>query len=624
LFIAAVAACGDDGVNVTSTSDTDTDTSESGDGPTTNDTSDSDPTTSMSATMADTTTDDPTADTTVDPTADTTVDPTDDTTTDDPTDDSSSSDDGPGPVCGDDVVNGREVCDGEDLGSEDCASQGFDAGTLSCDANCELDTTECSLNCGNGTVEDPEACDTDDFAGADCVSEGFDAGELGCSDTCELDTTGCISMNCGNGVLEGMETCDGMDVGAETCATQGFDAGVLGCDVSCNLFDTSACTNSNCCEVHPEAGCDDDACEATVCAADSFCCDNQWDSFCTDASFDLCPALCETECGDGITSGAEQCDGADLENSSCGALGFFSGTLACDVSCNFDTTECNDPPGTCCTANGSPECTDDACEAAVCAIDPTCCSDVWDQECADAAAANDACLDVPTCPGSVCGDGTVNGDEVCEDGQLNGQSCGALGYVDPPSTNCCAANGAPGCDNDTCEATVCAIDPFCCNNQWDSLCGEEAIANCGAVCNPAVLGCDGCDSFDTSGCAQNLPTCVEQDIGSATGPAVASGNLAGEDEDITQSCGLGGVDRTIRFIVPQAGTYVFDTVGSGYDTVLSINSNCNQDTALGCNDDAIGAASQLTLDLQAGQSIVIAVSGFNGQTGNWILNITAL
>ena len=46
--------------------------------------------------------------------------------------------------CGDGVRHAEaEVCDGEDLGDADCASEGFVGGTLACTERCELDTTAC-------------------------------------------------------------------------------------------------------------------------------------------------------------------------------------------------------------------------------------------------------------------------------------------------------------------------------------------------------------------------------------------------------------------------------------------------------------------------------------------------
>lgn len=48
------------------------------------------------------------------------------------------------------------------------------------------------------------------------------------------------------------------------------------------------------------------------------------------------------DCGDdSINVAGEQCDGIDLGGEDCTTLGFSSGTLACDVSCGFDTSGCD-------------------------------------------------------------------------------------------------------------------------------------------------------------------------------------------------------------------------------------------------------------------------------------------
>ena len=44
---------------------------------------------------------------------------------------------------------------------------------------------------------------------------------------------------------------------------------------------------------------------------------------------------------------------------------------------------------------------------------------------------------------------------------------------------------------------------------------------------------------------------------------------------------------------------------------------------LACNDDFdFTPQSQLTIDLALGQAILVVVDGYNGATGNWVLNIT--
>jgi hypothetical protein len=105
----------------------------------------------------------------------------------------------------------------------------------------------------------------------------------------------------------------------------------------------------------------------------------------------------------------------------------------------------------CCTSGHGAGCETTICEAAVCACDPFCCDVVWDDACAS------------TGFGGGCGAQLLCG-TLCEAG------------------SCCVANVVPGCNDEVCEAIVCAEDPFCCDNMWDSVCVSEAIAFCGDLC----------------------------------------------------------------------------------------------------------------------------------------------
>lgn len=52
-----------------------------------------------------------------------------------------------GPVCGDGIVEGEEVCDGADLGGESCVSQGYDSGVLNCLPDCTgFDYSGCEVD----------------------------------------------------------------------------------------------------------------------------------------------------------------------------------------------------------------------------------------------------------------------------------------------------------------------------------------------------------------------------------------------------------------------------------------------------------------------------------------------
>jgi predicted outer membrane repeat protein len=58
-------------------------------------------------------------------------------------------------------------------------------------------------------------------------------------------------------------------------------------------------------------------------------------------------------------------------------------------------------------------------------------------------------------------------------------------------SDCCFAHGTPGCDDPTCEATVCGVDTFCCSVEWDWLCADQARELCPELCpecHPSVLG----------------------------------------------------------------------------------------------------------------------------------------
>lgn len=75
--------------------------------------------------------------------------------------------------------------------------------------------------------------------------------------------------------------------------------------------------------------------------------------------------------------------------------------------------------------------------------------------------------------------------------------------------DCFAANATPGCDDTECCEVVCALDPFCCDVQWDGVCAEQAMLSqaCGhgdSVCSEiaGMPGAECCDSHGGIGCSQ--------------------------------------------------------------------------------------------------------------------------
>jgi len=116
------------------------------------------------------------------------------------------------------------------------------------------------------------------------------------------------------------------------------------------------------------------------------------------------------------------------------------------------TITCGQPPvGSCCTANGTPGCSEASCRDEVCACDPFCCLNEWDEGCA---------VENQLIPG-------------CDARSLCASLCG--------ESECCFPHGTPGCADIACETAICACDPLCCTENWDFNC---------AVRNSRIPGCE--------------------------------------------------------------------------------------------------------------------------------------
>lgn len=111
-------------------------------------------------------------------------------------------------------------------------------------------TTPSRPVCGDNIKEDGELCDGTDLAGASCGSliPGY-TGDLRCSSDClNYDTSMCYteiidnSGYCGNNVKEAGEICDGADLAGATCGALmlGY-MGKLSCSWDCINYDTTMC-----------------------------------------------------------------------------------------------------------------------------------------------------------------------------------------------------------------------------------------------------------------------------------------------------------------------------------------------------------------------------------------------
>jgi len=179
----------------------------------------------------------------------------------------------------------------------------------------------------------------------------------------------------------------------------------------------------------------------------------------------------------------------------------------------------------------------------------------------------------------------------------------------------------------------------------DTWAGSEGafVLNIGAqICTPADTRCNAdtvtletCNALGSAWVGTTCPNGCEEDagarctmicadIGSTVAPNVANGDVSTLTATMTGTCGGGAVgpDTCFTFTAPAADNYIFDTVGSTYDTVLYVVDFLTG-TSLGCNDDFTGTQSQVTIPLALGQQVNVVVDAYSATpTGTYVLNIS--
>lgn len=153
-------------------------------------------------------------------------------------------------------------------------------------------------------------------------------------------------------------------------------------------------------------------------------------------------------------------------------------------------------------------------------------------------------------------------------------------------------------------------------------------------------GTDSGSSDSGSGDTGSLADCVDEDIGSAMGRAVASGSTLGAGDDFDLGPCLvdgfepdgGGADGgkasapsddyVVAWTAPRAGLYIFSLAGSDYDTTLGVWPAACDGDAHQCNDDCYELESATTYDAAAGEQVFIVIDGFDGKTGDFTLSIS--
>ncbi len=140
-----------------------------------------------------------------------------------------------------------------------------------------------------------------------------------------------------------------------------------------------------------------------------------------------------------------------------------------------------------------------------------------------------------------------------------------------------------------------------------------------------------------AGCSRTMPenvngtlsqsrlACVDVDLGTEL-PLSFGQTTADQPNELTGSCGGdGSPDLTFLWTAPADGVYVFDTLGSSFDTLIYATVGSCSGDELDCNDDAPGSVSSvLTIQAEAGAQIVLTVDGFGSNSGDFRLQINEI
>ena len=381
-------------------------------------------------------------------------------------------------------------------------------------AVCGAAPSDCCLPHDAPGCDDPgcelEVCEADPF----CCETAWDALCADASAALCGPLCGALPSDCCTTPSE-LPGCIDPACAAEVCAADPFcceSAWDAMCVEAANeLCALCGASPGDCCAPHELPGCDDPGCEAVVCATDPFCCEAAWDTVCADEANELCGPLCAMLPSDCCAAPSELpgCMFPECAATVC-LVDPFCCESAWDGLCVDAANElcavCGAAPGDCCLPHDAPGCDDPPCEAAVCGADPFCCESSWDGLCAEAAlelcgglcgpAPSDCCVapsELPGCIDPACAATVCAVDPFCCDVSWDPTCVGAANGLCPlcgaAPSDCCAAHELPGCDDPACTATVCAADPFCCETAWDDLCADAALELCGGLCGPAPSDC---------------------------------------------------------------------------------------------------------------------------------------
>ena len=189
----------------------------------------------------------------------------------------------------------------------------------------------------------------------------------------------------------------------------------------------------------------------------------------------------------------------------------------------------------------------------------------------------------------------------------DGTACPALVACAGSSGSCYAPHPTPGCDDPLLCDIVCGVDPACCEfgGRWDSLCAVQADlfgpprGDSPVGCIPIVDGTWGGATVNNA-ISEFQPSCGTP--------------LPSPSEWYCWTASCTGTAR-----ISTCGNTFFDTVLAVYDSNM-VQISCSNDAP--CNLGMNPGMSEVLIPVVAGQSYLIQVTGFNGDSGSYALNVS--
>lgn len=378
-------------------------------------------------------------------------------------------------ICGNNIINDGEECDGHIFGAKTCADYKGEgaSGTLKCTEHCKIDASQCAAIvpqlCGNGVIDPGEECDSELFGAKSCKDyKGEKAsGALKCTDECRIDDAQCSAPEpelCGNDVIDAGEECDGESFGAKTCKDY------KGSDATGNL----TCTDE--CEI------DDSQCIATE----------------------------HQTCGNNVIDAGEECDTDNFGAKTCKDFKGenATGMLKCTDECKIDDAQCAAPLPELC----GNEVIDDGEECDGSIFGAKSCEDYQGKDATGNLACTDACkIDASACKHAIpetCNNDKLDDGEVCDGTHLNGMNCAKVGFGYTGIVKC--LDDCSDFDTSACKAPD--IHNNCGNNKLDDdeYCDGDIIRgdiwySCKAYFGPGSTGTISCKK-DCSGLVMDCTT----------------------------------------------------------------------------------------------------------------------